>query len=247
MLVLVLALQVTLASPQSIVELDTGKLKGEIAQLAWSPDATEFYVQTVDRDRIGNVTGIRHYLVSATTRSVKGVDRPPAWAMTYWAWKSAQTAPGQTTFRIELKEHEETVRSTASPTGGALAKGGVADPTQGSTAEDAANAAYNAQSMLVRELKVKNDLIGTWVNEPVIPGVTFSWAPEPLHLLAFAKRDKKDGGPITVLDASGQKQELAGPKNAILPAWSDDGKRLAWLERKDRKKFELMIAEIIVG
>jgi len=175
------------------------------------------------------------------------VDTAPAWASKYWAWKSAQNAPGQTTFRIELKQHEETVRSTSSPTGGALAKGGAADPTQGTTAEDAANAAYNTQSMLVRELKVKNDLIGTWVNEPVIPGVTFSWAPEPLHLLAFAKRDKKDGGPITVLDASGQKQDLAGPKNTILPAWSDDGKRLAWLERKDRKKFELMIAEIIVG
>lgn len=246
MLLVVLALQVTLATPQSIVELDTGKLKGEFARLAWSPDATEFYVQTVDRDRTGNVTAIRHYVVSAAGKSVKGVDREPAWATKYWAWKSAQASPGQAAFRIDLRQHEDTVRSTASPTGGALAKGGVADPTQGSTAEDVANAAYNTQAMLVRELRVKNDLIGTWVNEPVIPGVTFSWSPEPLHLLAFAKRDKKDGGPITVLDASGQKQELVGPKNAILPAWSDDGKRLAWLERKDRKKLDLMVADISV-
>jgi len=247
MLFALLALQVTLATPQPIVELDTGKLKGEIARLAWSPDGTEFYIQTVDRDTAGNVVAARHYIVSVAHKNVKGVDVEPAWSTKYWAWKSAQTAPGQAGFRIDLKQHEETVRSTASPTGGALAKGGVANPTAGSTAEDVANAAYNTQTMLVRELRIKNDLIGTWVNEPVIPGVTFSWAPEPLHLLAFAKRDKKDGGPVTVLDASGQKQELTGPKNAILPAWSDDGKHLAWLERKDRKKLELMIADITVG
>jgi hypothetical protein len=246
MLLVVLALQVTLATPQSIIELDTGRLKGDIARLAWSPDATEFYLQTVDRDRVGNVTGVRHYVVSAAAKTVKGIDKEPAWATKYWAWKSAQMAPGQPAFRIDVKQHEDTVRSTSSPTGGALAKGGVADPTQGSTAEDVANAAYNTQHMLVSDLRVKNDVIGTWVNEPVIPGVTFSWAPQPLHLLAFARRDKKDGGPITVLDASGEKRELAGPKNAVLPAWSDDGKHLAWLERKDKKKFDLMIADISV-
>ena len=69
----------------------------------------------------------------------------------------------------------------------------------------------------------------------------FGWAPAPLSLLAFARRD---GGPLVVLDASGGKQELAGTKAAVLPAWSDDGKRIAWLERKDRKKYQLMIADI---
>jgi len=246
MLFALLALQVALASPQPVAELDTGKLKGDIAQLAWSPDASQFYIQTVDRDRTGAVTGIRHYLVSAADKNVKGIDKEPDWASKYWAWKSAQTGPGQPAFRIDIKQHEETLRSTSSPTGGALAKGGAADPTQGTTFEDAANAAYNTQKVLVSDLKVKNELIGTWINEPVIPGVTFTWSPEALHLLAFAKRDKKDGGPIVVVDAAGQKQELAGPRNALLPAWSDDGKRLAWVERKDKKKFQLMIADITI-
>jgi hypothetical protein len=246
MLFVLLALQVTLATPQPIAELDTGKLKGEIARLAWSPDASEFYVQTVDRDRTGVVTGVRHYLVSATDQKVKSVDQEPTWAAAYWAWKAAQTAPGMPAFGLEVKQHEETMRSTASPTGGALAKGGTASPTQGSTAEDVANAAYNTQKQLIYELKVKNETVGTWVNEPVIPGLTFAWAPQPLHLLAFAKRDKKDGGSIVVLDPSGQKQELSGTKNAILPAWSGDGKRLAWIERKEKKKLALMVAEITV-
>lgn len=246
MIALALALQVTLSAPQPVVEIDTGKLKGEVARLAWSPDASEFYVQAVERDRTGRVTGVHHYLVSAAGRNVKGVDQEPPWAAKYWTWKAAQTAPGDSAFRIDVSQKEDTVRSTASPTGGALAKGGVADPNQGSTAEDVANAAYNTQKLLVSELKVRNRAIGTWVNEPVTPGFSFGWAPAPLHLLAYAKRDRKDGGPILVLDPAGEQQELSGPRAAVLPAWSDDGKRLAWLERKDKKKFQLMVADISV-
>ena len=246
MMLLVLALQVTLATPQPAAEIDAGKIKGNITELAWSADGSEFYLQTIDRDRGGHVTGQHHYVVSAKDRSVKSVDRQPPWASKYWAWKAGQAAPGLPSFKIDVSQREETVKSTASPTGGALAKGGTADPAQGTTFEEVANAANQTQKMTVFELKVKNDSIGTWVNEAVIPGVSFSWAPEPLHLLAYAKRDRKDGGPIVVLDAAGEKQELPGTKNATLPAWSDDGKRIAWLEKKDRKTFAILVADISV-
>jgi hypothetical protein len=79
------------------------------------------------------------------------------------------------------------------------------------------------------------------VNEPVTPGTNFSWAPAPTVMLVFAKRD---GGPLVLLDAAGRKQALTGAKTAFLPAWSNDGARIAWLERKDRKKFDLMVAEV---
>jgi hypothetical protein len=246
MLFALFALQVTVAAPHAIVELDAGKLKGDVSQLAWSADGSEFYVQTVEHDRSGRVTGAHHYVVSAATRTVKGVDQQPAWAAKYWTWKAAQAAPGAPAFKIDVNSREEVVKATASPTGGALAKGGTADPAQGTTYEDVANAANQTQRLLIYELKVKGDVIGTWVNEPVMPGYSFSWAPQPLGLLAYTKRDRKDGGPIVVLDAAGQKQELAGTRNAVLPAWSDDGKRIAWLERKERKKFELMAADISV-
>ena len=45
--------QVTLTAPQAIVEVDTGKLKGDPGMLAWSPDGTELYLEMVDRDRRG--------------------------------------------------------------------------------------------------------------------------------------------------------------------------------------------------
>src|SRR5689334_12507558 len=185
MMFLVLALHVTLGAPQPIAEIDMAKLKGEVARLAWSADASDFYVQTVDRDRAGHVIAVRHYVVSAATRNVKSIDQEPPWAAAYWSWKSAQSAPGMNAFRIEVEQHEETFRATAAPTGGALAKGQLPDANSGTTFQEVADAANQTQKALVSTLKVRDETIGTWMNEPVIPGFTFAWAPAPLHLLAF--------------------------------------------------------------
>ena len=143
--------------------------------------------------------------------------------------------------QISVDERTETKRAASAPTGGDLARGG-ADPAAGSTLSDVAHAADTAQTLHVFALKVRNETIGEWVNAPVSPGTNFSWAPAPLQLLAFARRE---GGPIIVLDAVGSKQELSGTKAALLPAWSSDGKRLAWIERKG-KKYQLTTSELTV-
>jgi hypothetical protein len=46
------------------------------------------------------------------------------------------------------------------------------------------------------------------------------------------------------MDRSGTKQEIAGSKDALLPAWSPDGMRLAWLQRDGKKKYQLKIASV---
>jgi len=236
------ARQMTLSMAQPVAEIDLGKMKGDLARLAWSADGSEFYVQTVERDGRGNIKSVKHYVVSATSRSVKGVDQEPAWASKYWAWKSAQASPGASAFKIVVDgPRQETVRATAAPVGGALAKGGGADPLAGTTVADAASVADQSQQKTIYTLKLNGESIGDWVNEAVTPGTNFSWAPAPMSLLVFAKRD---GGPLVLLDPSGRKRELAGAKSAFLPAWSDDGGKIAWLERKDRKKYDLMVAEI---
>jgi hypothetical protein len=236
------ARQVTLAAPQPIADVDLGKMKGDLARLAWSTDGSEFYVQTVERDRVGAVKAAHHYLVSAASKTVKDTSSEPAWATEYWTWKSAQASPASAGFAIAVDgPRRETRRSTAAPTGGALARGGTVDPGAGTTVGDVASAADQTQVQVIYALKVKNETLGEWVNEAVTPGANFSWAPAPLRLLAFTKRD---GGPIVVIDDAGRKQELAGAKSAFLPAWSSDGKRLAWLERKDKKKYQLTVAEI---
>jgi hypothetical protein len=235
------ARQVALSAIQIVTEVDAGKLKGDLVRLAWPPDGKQFYLQTIERDGRGNVKQTRHYVVSVASRDVKSVEAEPEWAARYWTWKSGQASPAAAAFKIDVSSRQETKRATAAPTGGALAKGGAVDPAAGTTLQDVASAADATQVQNIYSLKIKGETIGEWINEPVLPGVNFAWAPAPSALLIFAKRE---GGPLTVLDQAGRKQELAGAKVALLPAWSNDGTKLAWLERKDKKKYDLKIAEI---
>ncbi len=234
------ARQVSLGGPQVIAEVDTGKIKGDIVRLAWSPDGSEFYLQAVERDGRGTVKAARHYLLAAG-KSLKTLDQEPPWAASYWTWKSGQASPAAAAFKISVDSERKAIRSTAAPMGGALAKGGTPDGSLGTTVGDVASAADQTQMQQVYTLKIKGETIGAWEGEPVMPGVNFSWAPSPLRLLVFAKRE---GGPLVVVDESGRKQELKGAKAALLPAWSSDGKRVAWLERKDKKRLELTIADV---
>jgi hypothetical protein len=235
------ATQVVVSDPQVVADIDGGKLKGDLAQLAWSPDTSEIYIQTVERTRGGEVKSLHHYIVSRRAKDVRGLDVEPAWASKYWSWKSGQASPAVATFKIAPEIREELVRSTASPTGGAMAKGGGADPLAGSTVEDVANAANQTQKKTVYTLRLKGELIGEWMNEAMTPGINWSWAPAPHRLIAFARRE---GGPIVLLDEAGKKQLLDVAKFAVLPAWSDSGTELAWLERKDKRKYVLMIAGV---
>lgn len=235
------AASAALAAPEAVTVLDMNKLKGDPARLAWSPDRSELYLQIVERDRQGTVKSAKHYLMSIAAHSMKNVDAEPPWAARYWAWKSGQTSPGTGVLKIGVSSRQETVRSTAAPVGGAMAKGGLPDPNAGTTLEEAASAADQAQKKNIYTLKVLNQSLGDWVNEPVVPGVNFGWAPAPMNALVFTKRE---GGPLVVLDAAGQKQELNGARAAVLPAWSNDGTQLAWLERIDKRKFEVRVAEV---
>ena len=236
------AQKMALSIAQPIAEVDTGKMKGDLARLAWSPDGSEFYIQTIERDSHSTVKSTRHYLVNATSKKVNGVDQEPAWASKYWTWKSAQASPAAAVFRIVVDgPRQETMRSTSAPTGGALAKGGGVDPMAGTTVGDVASAVDQSQTRTIYTLKLNGEPLGDWVNEPVSPGSNFSWAPAPIAMLVFARRD---GGPLVLLDAAGHRQPLAGAKAAFLPAWSNDGARIAWLERKDKKKYDLMVAEV---
>jgi hypothetical protein len=236
------ARRVQLGTPVTIADVDLGKLKGDFTRLAWSTDGSEFYIQTIERDRGGAPKAVHHYIVSAA-KSVKSVEQEPSWASQYWMWKSSQSSPANRTFRINVHERTETKRAVSAPTGGVLARGGTADPGAGTTLGDVAAAADATQAVKIFSLDVKGETIGEWANEAVVPGVNYSWAPAPLPFIAYAKRD---GGPLVLMDDTGGRQELTGAHSAILPAWSDDGKRIAWLERKDRKKYQLTIADVAI-
>jgi hypothetical protein len=232
---------VALTAPQSIVEIDSGKIKGDPVRLAWSPDGTQLYFQVVEKDKNGQPKSSKQFVVSLADKKMNAVDQAPAWANAYWTWKSAQACPAAPAFKIDVSQHQEALRSTSSPTGGDLAKGGSASPTAGTSLGDMASAADNTQVQNVFTLKLKGETIGEWVNEAVAPGENFGWAPAPNRILAYASRT---GGPLTLLDDQGHKHEMNTVKSPMLPAWSNDAKKMAWIERKDRKHFDVMVADV---
>ena len=230
-----------LVSPETIVELDTGKLKGDPSMLAWAPDGKALYLQMVERDRKGVVTSTKHYLIALAEKTTTAVTSQPAWVGPYWGWKAAPASPAAAAFKIVPSEREE-VKHAVAPVGD-LAKGGAGSDgrNMGTSVGEAVAAQATAQKVHIWALKVDGETIGEWVNEAVTPGSNFSWAPAPAHLLVYTRRE---GGPLALLDDKGHKTTLTGAKNASFPAWSDEGGRIAWLEKRDRRKYDLMIAGV---
>ncbi|MBI1873974.1 MAG: hypothetical protein HYS05_08810, partial [Acidobacteria bacterium] len=62
------ATSLTISTPTAAIEIDAGKIKGNPHRLAWSPDATELYFQTMRRDRSGNPQ-IEHYILNIASRT----------------------------------------------------------------------------------------------------------------------------------------------------------------------------------
>jgi len=236
----VTAKSITVAAPVRVAEIDAGKLRGEPTELAWSPDFKQLFLQTSQRDSRGMMTNPRFFVMTAAEGKPDSVAAKPDWEADYWSWKSGHYAPGSKTWGIDVKEEQRTESATATPMGGTLAKGGTADPTAGSSMEEATRAANGMQRVHVFTLDLKGEPVGEFVNQQFIPGYTFSWSPQPLGLIAFVNAS----GRLTLMDQKGEKQQIEATRNVVLPAWSPDGTKIAFLQRTGKNKFDLYVADV---
>jgi hypothetical protein len=232
--------RVSVAAPVTIVEIDLGKLKGSLRRLSWAPDGSQFYLQTAEADaRLG--WKIRHYVVGTDGKGPAGVKDEPAWAASYWTWKSAQSAPGVASLTIAVDQQAKRVSATATPMAGNMARGDITTGT-GISAEEVSNVTQQSQNVQTFTLKLKGEVIGEFVNAPAIPGLTFGWGKTGSGLVAFARPD----GNLMLMDGAGNKQEVPPARNVVLPAFTTDGARLAWLEKTGRTRYTLRIADVKV-
>lgn len=225
---------IAVGAPASVTALDLGKLKGDIEELAWAPDGTQFYLQVVEGK--GKVS---HYLIAATGGAMTTTDARPAWATDYWKFKSDRYAPGIESLVIDVQQKYEAQRYG---TGSA----GSADGTSGTPGADANTSAANISRDATKtyqnivKLVLLGETIGTWVDKRPTPGTTFSWGPSGSGAIAFA--DEK--GQLVLLDNHQHKQIVPNTKDVSMPAWSLDGSRLAWVAKAGRNKYMLAWAGV---
>lgn len=227
------------SQPETVATIDLDKLKGEPSRLAWSPDGSQLYLQTLEGG-FGqpNVT-LRHYVfVDGGAR--EDLQAEPDWASEYWTIKSGKTSPDKTTpLTIDLKSEKRKEQTTSLPMGGDLARGGA---SPGMTENDQLSM-IGGQLVGVHTMRLHGETIGEFVNTVIVPGLTYGWAPEGTRLIAYAAQKT---GRVVVMDATGGKKEVPGSKDAILPAWSQDLGRIAWLQKQGRRVWELRVSRVSV-
>ena len=228
-----------LAAPASVSQIDTGKLKGEPTELAWSPDGTSLFLQTSERDSLGMIKSPRYYMMSAADGKPEAVKVAPDWVSEYWGWKAHKSAPGVGSFEIDITEEQKMATATASPMGGALARGGAVDPNSGTTVDEAMMRAQQMQKQRVITLRLKNEIVGQFINQQFLPGYTFGWAPRG-GMIAYGDEQ----GRLAIMDQQGNKREVAGTKAVLLPAWSPDATKIAYLQHVGKNKYELCILPV---
>jgi hypothetical protein len=232
------ASKITFGPAVTVATIEAGKIKGDPWRLAWSPDQQQFYV--AGRKVKKTTAEVWHWIVDAKSGVMTEANNVPVWADKYWEWKAAQSAPGAPALKIALDTQRKNQSATARPTGGALARGGVDAGGGGMSMDDVAN--QTSQNLTVIDLRLKGEVIGHWENEPMAPGLTFGWSPKGTTAIAYANT----AGRLVIMDEQGRKHEVDS-SNVLLPAWSDDGTKLAWLERVDKKKYRLMVAPVGAG
>jgi hypothetical protein len=218
---------IKLSDPGTWAELDFDKLKGRPSRLAWADDDRTIYLQTVEGSTAATLKA-RHYLIKQSG-APSPIEAQPAWAQAYWKWKSAKTSFGDPLLAIDLITKRELVDNPSDRSTAYLNSEKIAPATLSSKGEGS----RHTRSQLV----LKGQVIGEFVDEQVYPGYTFSWSPETLRLIAF----RAQTGRLTIMNVEGLTQPAGDDKDVWLPAWSESGDEIAYLDRLGRKKYALRV------
>ena len=231
-------------TPTATFEFELGKksVKGSrLERLAWSPDRNELYLMTYEPNPDATIKAAFHHVMQTATGTVKPVKDAPEWANAYWTWKSDRSAPGEPALMIDVSQEQKRAETgVATPMGGELARGGTSDAT-GISSGAAMAASRGMKFQNVYTMTLKGQTIGQWIDHRIQPGLTFGWGPKNSGLIAFAEIE---GGRLVIMDRTGKKQRIDGTKNVLLPAWTEDGARMAYVEGRGKNKYVVVLADV---
>jgi hypothetical protein len=230
----VLAALVTLGQPVVWGTVDVSELKGRPAVLAWSEDRSELYlllVEGLDATRLK----WHHYLIK-DGGAPQSVPEQPGWVQEYWKWKSAKSFFGDPLMAITVDVRQKLLDNL---NGTSENKAVYLQPFV--SGEALLRSKQSGGVQITSTLLLKNKVIGQFVDEQVVPGYTFSWSPEDLRLIAY----RSPTGRLVIMNVEGETQDVSGTKDVLLPAWSDDGREIAFLEKTGRKTFNVIVVPVL--
>jgi dipeptidyl aminopeptidase/acylaminoacyl peptidase len=226
--------------PVLVADVDTAKLKGDLKRLAWEPDGTTLYLQTVEGKPPGEK--VRHYTVEVVGGAPVPVDREPDWAAQYWAVKQDRVAPGLPSLVIDVQQGIEKLKPGTGASGVLDRESSPVAVASGSpNVENLANGQHGNENATVTRLKLAGEDIAVWVNERPFPGAKFSWGPAGSGALVYTG----EHGELVFFDGTKHRKAVPDVKDASLPAWSADGARLAFVQRTGRKKVAILWLEVV--
>jgi len=224
---------IEIGAPTAVAELDLGKLQGDLRQIGWSSDGAQLYVQTITHANGAEIP--LHYVLTLADRSMKKVLLQPDWAKEYWTFKSDRSAPGISSIVIAVDQ------GMGSKGGGELigvGGGSRFEPTTMTPNNVQINGGTPGEP--ITRLLLYGQVVSEFVDQDFVPGQMFGWGPNGTGAIAFTDRN----GRLSLLDGNSHKQMLKGVKDAMLPAWSTDGKQLAYVQKTGRRKYSLVVVSL---
>ncbi len=214
--------KLVVSDPATLRDLGKADARGVATRMAWSADGAWIYVRMSTFDRWSNET-VRHLLVETQGKRIQDLGDEPSWLPRYWNTKSALASPTVPSWRIKIDTREGQVRTTNVPREGNIGQHG--DPTAGLD-ETVRKAANSSQKVSFEDYVLNGRVVASAINDHVAPGRTFAWAPPPLALVAFVDAKWR----LMLMNQAGATREVKGAKKPSLPAWSEDGRRLAFVQ-----------------
>ena len=228
--------RLVVSNPVTLRDLGKAESRGVASRIAWSPDGAWLYVRMSTFDRWSNES-VRHLLVETQGKRVQDLGDEPAWLPRYWNTKSGLASPTVASWRVKIDTREDHVRTTNVPREGNIGQHG--DPGAGLD-ETVRKAANSSQRTQFEDYVLNGRVIASAVNDHVSPGRTFAWAPPPVALIAFV--DAK--GKLQLMNPAGTIREVKGAKKPSLPAWSEDGRRLAFVQSSAMSNCVVKVVDI---
>lgn len=191
----------TYTPPVALATLTQSVLHGRPVRLAWSRDGQQVYVMGLGSKTEG------HVLVSVPAGAITPVSNAPEWSRPYWSWKAGQKAPWLPSLAIKSETKRVTAFNSTDP--GNRQRAYAPSGTQSTS----------------NVLLLHGEVIAEANSGYVLPGFTFSWSPFAMGALAFATPRNR----LAIMDSEGRRTEVAGTRDVVLPAWSEDGARIAYV------------------